>query len=232
MNHLHEDNVSNFDLYSVQFIDGVESESTCSSNFSSHDESFHEDEMGNEFKLYTNTLYVEDLDDDQPISCHNVYKGALNVVKKSFFEQMDGLELVEDDLQDDTLSYCCERSYFSSSEFDSENDDYVASHDMNNKVFHEVFNENHHAPCNEFYDDLSNVKTNLFADCEKPFEHYGLVSDSDIVGMCEYKLECSLEYTLAMYKDTNFQGMCDPFPYVEYDAFIFETGSMHDSFFR
>ena len=32
-----------------------------------------------------------------------------------------------------------------------------------------------------------------------------------------------------MHKDTHFQGMCDPFPHVEYDAFIFKTNSMHDS---
>ena len=34
---------------------------------------------------------------------------------------------------------------------------------------------------------------------------------------------------MVMHTDTQFQGMCDPFPHVEYDAFIFETDSIHDS---
>ena len=50
--------------------------------------------------------------------------------------------------------------------------------------------------------------------------------------ICEYKLECSFEYHPIMHKDTHFQGMCDPFPQVEYEAFTFENDSMHESFVR
>ena len=57
-----------------------------------------------------------------------------------------------------------------------------------------------------------------------------LVSIFDIDDICEYKSDCSFEYYPVIHKDTQFQGMCDPFPHVEYDAFIFKTDSMHDSF--
>ena len=146
-----------------------------------------------------------------------------------FEEHMDGLDLVKDDLNDDTLYYYCEKSYCSSSEYESEYDYDVASDDVDKKVFDKVVIEDQHTPCTKFYDGHSNVKTNLFSDCEEPFEDLGLVSDFDIDDMCEYKLEQSFEYNLTMHKDTHLQGMCDPFPHVDYEAFIFEIDSMHDS---
>lgn len=57
-----------------------------------------------------------------------------------------------------------------------------------------------------------------------------LVSDGDTDDSCEYKFDFLLEYHPIMYKGTQFQGMCDLFPHVEYDAFIFKIDSMHDSF--
>ena len=48
---------------------------------------------------------------------------------------MECSHLVEDDLNDDTLSYYCKRLYFSSSRCDSDCDDDVASHDVDDKVF-------------------------------------------------------------------------------------------------
>ena len=79
--------------------------SSYSSNFSSHAESLHEDEMGSEFKVYTNTLYDEDLDDDQHILCQSVQKGSLHRVTNPFFEEcMEVSDLVENEFNDDTLS--------------------------------------------------------------------------------------------------------------------------------
>ena len=72
--------------------------------------------------------------------------------------------------------------------------------------------------------------TNPFADFKGPLEDPRLVSDSNIGDICEYKSDFLFEYHLVMYKDTQFWGMCDPFPQVEYEAFIFETDSIHDSF--
>ena len=100
---------------------------------------------------------------------------------------MDGSDLVEDDLNDDTLSYFYERLDCSSFEFDSDYDNDVASDEIHNKVFDEVVIENKHAPCNEFYDEYSNVMTNPFSDFKGPFEDCGLVSDSNIDDICEYK---------------------------------------------
>lgn len=102
---------------------------------------------------------------------------------------------------------------------------------MDDKVFDEVISENQHALCNDFYDELFNAKTNILTNCEEPFDDYGLVLDYDIYDMCDYNSECSFEYNPSIHKDTHLQGMCDPFPHVEYKAFVFETGSMHHSFF-
>ena len=54
---------------------------------------------------------------------------------------MEGLDLVEDEFNDDTLSYYCKRLDCSSFEYDSENDD-VASYEMDGKVFDKVVVEN------------------------------------------------------------------------------------------
>ena len=71
MNHLSEDDVSNMDLYSTFLVDEVDVMSSSDdddSNFSSsHAESSHNNDVKNGFKVYTNALYDEDFDDDQPI---------------------------------------------------------------------------------------------------------------------------------------------------------------------
>ena len=138
LNHLYEDNESNFDLYSTCFIDGVDGVSSCDdSDFSSHAENFHEDKMGNGFKVYTNTLYDEDCDDDQPIFCQDVQKGSLHGIINPLFEKhMECSDLVEDEFNDDTLSYCCEKSDFSSFVCDRECSDNVAFDD---EMLDEVF---------------------------------------------------------------------------------------------
>ena len=51
-----------------------------------------------------------------------------------------------------------------------------------------------------FMMNFSDVKTNLFADCEESFEDYGLGSDSDMDDMCEYKFDCSSEFNTVMHK--------------------------------
>ena len=121
LNHLHEDNESNFDLYSTCFIDGVENESACSPDFSSHAESLHEEKMGNDFKVYTNTLYDEDCDDEQPIFCPNVQRGSLyGIINPLFEEDMEVLDLVGLNANGDILSYCFNESEYCSSICDIE----------------------------------------------------------------------------------------------------------------
>ena len=87
LNHLHEDNESNFDLYSTCFVDGVESESSYSYDFSSYVESLHDSGMYSEFKVFNNTLYDEDFDNDQPILFCDVYKGFLHGIINPFYEE-------------------------------------------------------------------------------------------------------------------------------------------------
>lgn len=69
LNHLKGDNESNFDSYYACFIDGVNdvSSNDDSDSSSSHDESVLENGVRSGFKVYTNALYDEDLDDDRPI---------------------------------------------------------------------------------------------------------------------------------------------------------------------
>ena len=61
--------------------------------------------MGNEFEVYTNALYGEDCDDDQPIFCQNIRSESLHgVINPLFEEHMEVSDLVENDFNDDTLS--------------------------------------------------------------------------------------------------------------------------------
>ena len=102
--------------------------------------------MGSEFKVYTNPLYGEEFDIDQLMFCQDVQQGSLHgVINPLFEEHMELLDLVENDLNTDTLSYCYKRSSGSSSECDGESIDEIASHDMNNKVFDEMVIKNQHA---------------------------------------------------------------------------------------
>ena len=114
LNHLYEDNESNLDLYSTCFVDGVDGVSSCGdSDFSSHAENFHGDKMGNGFKVYTNALYDEDCDDDQPIFCQDVQKGSLHgIINPLFAKHPKFSNLVEPGINDDESSYCYEKSNF------------------------------------------------------------------------------------------------------------------------
>lgn len=68
-----QNNESNVDMNIICFLDEIEYESSCDSNFASHIESLHDSGMGSEFKVFNNAFYDEDYDSDQPTSCHNVY---------------------------------------------------------------------------------------------------------------------------------------------------------------
>lgn len=126
------------------------------------------------------------------------------VVDPLFEEHMECSNLIEDEFNYDTLSYCCKKLDYYSFRCDSENDNDVASHDVDNKVFDKVINENQHAPCNEFYDEYFKVTINPFAKFKGPFEDSRLVLDADIDDMCEYKSDFSFEYHPVMHKDTQF----------------------------
>ena len=117
---------------------------------------------------------------------------------------MECSNLVENDLNGDKLSYYYKRWDCSSSEFDSDYGDDVASHNMDNKVLDKVISENQHGPCNEFYDEYSNVMNNPFTNLKGPFEYLGLVWDVDIDSMCEYKSNCSFEYNPSIHKNAYF----------------------------
>lgn len=128
------------------------------------------------------------------------------------------------------MSYYHKRSNISSSRCDNDYDDEVTSCEIDNKVFDEVVIENHHAPCSDLYGEYSNVMTNPFSDCKEPLEDYGLASNFDIDYICEYKSNWSFENHSIINKDTQFQGMFDLSPQVEYEAYILKIDSMHDSF--
>lgn len=230
MSHLDEDNENNIDLISICSVDGEENESSYDSNFLSYVASVCDNTLGNGFKVYDNSLYDEDCDENQPIFCQDVQKGSLHgVINPLFEEDMEFPYLVENEFNTDTLSYYYEKSDVSYSKYECESIEEIASHDINKKVFDEMVIENLLAPCKDFYDGHSNTKTNLFVDCEEPFEDYGLVLDYDIDEICEYHSNISFEYHPIMQKDTQFEGTSIPFPHVEYDAFIFEIDRMHDS---
>lgn len=233
MNHLRENNESNIDLYATFFIDGVDVVSSCDdSDFSSsYAKSVHDSGVRNDFKVFTNPLYGEYFYVDQHITCYNIYKGALHgVVNPLFEEHMECSDLVNADIDDDMLSYYCKRSNCSSSRCDNENDNDVASCDVDNKVLEEVVIKNQLAPCNEFYGEYSNMMANPFVDFKEPLEDFGLVSNIDVDDICEYKSDFSFEYHSVIHEDTQFQALCDPFPQVEYETFIFKIDNMHNSF--
>ena len=81
-----KDNEENVIMDTICLVGEIECESSNSSNFSSYIEGLHDDEMGSEFKMYTNALYDEDINDDQPIFCQNVQRGSLHGVINPLFE--------------------------------------------------------------------------------------------------------------------------------------------------
>lgn len=86
LSYLDEENDNRIDLISICSIDGVDVESSYSSDFSSHANNLHKNEMGSGFKVYTNALYDEDLDDDQIMFCQDVQQGSLHGVINPLFE--------------------------------------------------------------------------------------------------------------------------------------------------
>ena len=76
------------DLYSTCFVDGVNSLSSCDETdfSSSHAESVHDNDVGNDFKVFTNPLYGEDFDVDQHITCYNIYKGDFHGIINPFLK--------------------------------------------------------------------------------------------------------------------------------------------------
>ena len=132
LNHLNGDTESNFDSYFACFIDGVNdvSSNNDSDSFSSHDESVLDSGVRSGFKVYTNALYDEDPNDDQLMFCQDVQQGSLHgVINPLFEEHMELLDLVENDLNTDTLSYFYKRLGASSSECDGKTIDEIAFHD-------------------------------------------------------------------------------------------------------
>ena len=148
--------------------------------------------MGSEFKMYTNALYDEDIDDDQPIFCQNVQGGSLHgVINPLFEEDMEVLDLVELDANGDTLSCYCDKSACSSlSICDSDSNLNVAFDD---EVLDGVVFENQLAFHNKFYDDLCYMNTNQHFDCEDASESLGVISEADVDDMCVYKSDYSLD---------------------------------------
>lgn len=230
LNHLDRDYANNIDSYFACFVDGVNGLSSGDgSNFSSsYVESVHDSDVRNGFKVYTNPLHGEEFDVDQYITCPSVYKGALHgVINPLFEEHMEVSDLAKNKFNDDTLSYYCKRSDCSSSKYDNEYDHDIAS-GYDNKVFDETVIENLPIPCNVFYDEYFNVMTNPLADFKESFEDPGLVLDSDVDDICEYRSDCSFDSYPIIQKDTHFECMSGLFPQVEYEAFIFENDSMHE----
>ena len=82
-----QDNEENVIMDTICLVGEIESESSYSSEFSSYVGSFCEDRMGSDIKVFNNALYDEDFDNDQPIICHNVYKGTLHEVINPLFEE-------------------------------------------------------------------------------------------------------------------------------------------------
>ena len=66
-----QDNKESVIMDTICLVEEIEKESSYISDFSSYTKSFHEDENGNEFKVYTNALYDEEYDEKQPIFCPN-----------------------------------------------------------------------------------------------------------------------------------------------------------------
>ena len=107
-----------------------------------------------------------------------------------FEEHPEFLDLVELGINDDELSYCCEKSVCSSFVCNRECSDSVAFDD---EMFEEVVFENQSAFHNKFYDDYSHVVANPLYICENISEGFGVVSEFDNDFMCEYKLDYSCE---------------------------------------
>ena len=102
-----QDNEENIFIDTICMVEEMESESSSDSDFSSYAQSLHDDEMGTGFKVYTNALYDQDFDDDQLVFCQDVQKGSLHgVINTLFKDNLEVSNLVEDEFNGDTLSYC------------------------------------------------------------------------------------------------------------------------------
>ena len=186
MSHFKKYNASNIDVYSTCLIGEVDIVSSCNdSNLSSsHAKSIHDNNIENGFKVFTNPLYDENFDVGQHITCYNAYNGALHgIINPLFEERMEFLDLVNTNLDDDTLSYYNRRSDFFSSRCDNDNDGGVASYDVHNELLDEAIVEDQPTLYKEVYGEFSNMIANPFFDC-KDFLNPRLVSNIEMNGIC------------------------------------------------
>lgn len=97
---------------------------SASSSYSDYNvESLLGSGSNSDFKVFNNILYNEELNMDQPTTCPNIYKGALHGIVNPLFE--DRNDLLDEDcvvLNCDSLSLCCKRPGFSSSDCGSDYD--------------------------------------------------------------------------------------------------------------
>lgn len=128
------DNEEKIFLDTICMVEVMESESSSDSDFSSYAESLHEDDTSSSFKIYTNALYDQDFNDEQPVFCQNFQRGSLHWVINPLFEVEDvEVSDLENEFNADTLSDCCNQSDCSSSICDS---DY-----LNDSIFCELGDE-------------------------------------------------------------------------------------------
>ena len=78
-------NENDVDIDATCVIDEEEIRSSCNSDFTSYAASFYDNELGSGFKVYDNLLYDDNVDDSQPIFCHNVQRGPLHGVINLLF---------------------------------------------------------------------------------------------------------------------------------------------------
>ena len=94
------------------------------------------------------------------------------VINPLFEENFELSDLVEPDVNDDEVSYYCEKSVCPSSVCDSE---YVNDVAFDNEVFDQVVVDDQLACISKFYDDYSHVIANPLYDYEDISEDFGVV---------------------------------------------------------
>lgn len=175
----------------ICLIGEIENESSCSSNFASYVQSFHDNGTISKFKVFTNALYDDYFYNEQPILFPNVYKGVLHGIINLLFEEcIDGSDLSGFDLNDDTLSCCCKKSNSSSSKIDNDNDDDVAFCELDDEAFDEVIFVDQPILCNDLYGEHFDKVFNPLFGCEDSVEHVEVFSNLFVDDICEYKTNC------------------------------------------
>ena len=221
---------------STCLVEEIERESSYNSDFSSYTESFHEDEMGSKFKVYTNTLYDDACEDEQPMFCPNVQKGLLHgVINPLFEDDMEVSGLAGLDANCDTLSYYCNKSNYCSSISDVESSNDVVFGECEDEVFNGVVFEDKLTLHGKIYDDSNEVNANKHFNYENTSEGYEIFSDCDEDVMCEYKSDYSFDIQPETLEEMQIQGelkMHDIYNFfyeVENEHFAFLVDNMHES---